>query len=91
MGCYGIGVTRLIAAAVESLSTDQEIRWPFAIAPFTVCIVPPKSGSKEEPIVQHFLNSIYKQLNSMNALENSIIVDDRPKLTIGKRLIDAKR
>jgi prolyl-tRNA synthetase len=42
MGCYGIGVTRLIAACVECLSTETEIRWPFVLAPFRVCILPPK-------------------------------------------------
>ena len=42
MGCYGIGITRLIAAAVEVLSTDLEIRWPPPLAPYTVCIITPK-------------------------------------------------
>jgi prolyl-tRNA synthetase len=44
MGCYGIGVTRLIAACLECLSTENEIRWPFVLAPYKVCILPPKVG-----------------------------------------------
>lgn len=42
MGCYGFGLTRLIAASIQNLSTDKEIRWPKLIAPYSVCILPPK-------------------------------------------------
>ena len=42
MGCYGIGVTRLIAASIEYLSDEKEMRWPFLLAPYQVCIIPPK-------------------------------------------------
>ena len=40
MGCYGIGVTRVVAAAIEQNYDDKGIIWPESIAPFTVCIVP---------------------------------------------------
>ena len=42
MGCYGIGVTRLLAASVEALSTEKFIRWPRCIAPFNVIVIPQK-------------------------------------------------
>ena len=42
MGCYGIGVSRILAASVEVLSRNNEIRWPKAIAPYSVCVVAPK-------------------------------------------------
>ena len=91
MGSYGIGVTRLIAASIETLSSEHEIRWPFLLAPFTVCIIPPKSGSKEEGSVQHFTRQIYNQLNQLPGLTDSIVTDDRTHMTIGKRLLEAKR
>lgn len=90
MGCMGIGVTRLIAAAVETLSNEREIRWPNTLAPFQVCIVPPKGGSKEEKAIPHYVEDIYKQLNSFSELDDSIVIDDRKKSTIGQRLIEAK-
>jgi prolyl-tRNA synthetase len=40
MGCYGIGITRLPAAAIEQNHDDKGIIWPDAIAPFTVVICP---------------------------------------------------
>ncbi|GIS90125.1 MAG: hypothetical protein CM1200mP20_01660 [Pseudomonadota bacterium] len=40
MGCYGIGVTRIVAAAIEQNHDEQGIVWPDPIAPFDVCIVP---------------------------------------------------
>ena len=42
MGCYGIGVSRVLAATVEVLSSESGIKWPWLIAPFKVCIVSPK-------------------------------------------------
>ncbi len=42
MGCYGIGLTRLIAAAVEVLSKDQDLRWPEYLAPHQICIISQK-------------------------------------------------
>lgn len=42
MGCYGIGVSRLLAATVEVLSTPEEIRWPLPFAPYLLCVIPPK-------------------------------------------------
>lgn len=84
MGCYGIGVTRLIAASIEHLSTEHEIRWPAALAPFSVCIIPSKEGSKEEASVKHLTEEIYHQLDDA-------VVDDRTSMTIGKRLMEAKK
>lgn len=42
MGCFGLGLSRIFALAVEILSTNEEIRWPAKLAPYTACIVPPK-------------------------------------------------
>lgn len=42
MGSYGLGLTRILAAALEVLSTEQEMKWPAALAPFAVIILPPK-------------------------------------------------
>ena len=42
MGCYGIGVTRLVAACLEFFSTEDELRWPYILAPYQICIISPK-------------------------------------------------
>jgi prolyl-tRNA synthetase len=42
MGCFGLGLSRILATAIEVLSTDLEIRWPLKLAPYSVCIIPPK-------------------------------------------------
>lgn len=91
MGCYGIGVTRLVAASIEQLSTEKEIRWPEALAPFQVCIIPPKEGSNEESLVKHSDEQIYKELESNVALRDEVVVDDRLNMTIGKRLRDTQK
>ena len=40
MGCYGLGVSRILQASVEVLSTEEEITWPSLIAPHQICIIP---------------------------------------------------
>jgi len=89
MGCFGVGVTRLLAAAVEVLSTLEDIRWPAAIAPYTVCIVPPKTGSKEFTALS-LLAPLVEQLSAECHIAGDVIVDDRDDLTIGRRVLDAK-
>lgn len=42
MGSYGLGVSRIVAAAIEVLSREEEIRWPKALVPYSVIIIPPK-------------------------------------------------
>lgn len=91
MGCYGIGVTRLIGAAIEILSTESHLRWPFPIAPFSVCIIPPEKRSKAFSLASHHLDEIYHRLNCIPGLHDSILVDDRIKITIGERMRDTKR
>lgn len=91
MGCYGIGISRLVAASIEKLSTEQDIRWPFVLAPYTVCIIPPKRGSKEIASVAHLTDLVYGELTKIQELSDDVVVDDRDGSTIGKRMIDAKR
>ncbi|KAG1694103.1 Sodium/hydrogen exchanger 9B2 [Nymphon striatum] len=88
MGCYGIGVTRLLAAAVEVLSTENNIRWPKAISPYQICIIPPKRGSKEEA-AKDMAGHLYQILSS--SYPEDVIIDDRDDMTIGQRLLYAKR
>ncbi|XP_058825055.1 probable proline--tRNA ligase, mitochondrial [Topomyia yanbarensis] len=91
MGCYGIGVTRLIAASIEVLSSEMDIRWPLALAPFRVCLIPPKKGSKEESQAGPWLDKLYFEIRKLKGLDSDVVVDDRISMTIGKRLMDAKK
>lgn len=87
MGCYGLGLTRLLAASLEVLSTDEDLRWPKPLAPYTVCVIPPKENSKESPAA-HFADAIVDNLRMRNI---DVIFDDRTQLTIGRRMMDSKR
>ncbi|XP_033127442.1 probable proline--tRNA ligase, mitochondrial [Anneissia japonica] len=89
MGCYGLGVTRIVAAAIEVLSTDTEIRWPNAIAPYQICIILPKEGSKEDSATSTCLTLHDKLITDVSCLKGEIVLDDRQNLSIGKRLNNA--
>ncbi|KAL3276765.1 hypothetical protein HHI36_012132 [Cryptolaemus montrouzieri] len=91
MCCFGLGLTRILAASIETLSTDQEIRWPKPIAPYSVLIIPPKAGSKEEPIANSLLERLYHSLDNIQHVKKDILVDDRTDLTIGRRNIQGKK
>ncbi len=101
MGCYGIGVTRTMAAAIEQNNDENGIIWPFPIAPFHVIICP--IGKDDE--VKEASENIYNEL-----LENNIEVlfdnrGERPgvmfkdadligiplRITIGKRSLEEKK
>ena len=60
MGCYGIGVSRIVAAAIEQNYDDRGILWPQAIAPFRACIVP--IGLKKSETVASAVENVYKEL-----------------------------
>lgn len=73
MGCYGIGVTRVVAAAIEQHHDERGIIWPTdAIAPFTVAVVPMNMHKSES--VQTFAEDLYKTLRSQGI---DVIFDDR--------------
>ncbi|MDE4011185.1 proline--tRNA ligase [Glaesserella parasuis] len=73
MGCYGIGVTRVVAAAIEQHHDERGIIWPTdAIAPFTVAVVPMNMHKSES--VQTFAEDLYKTLHSQGV---DVIFDDR--------------
>merc|ERR1719328_287332 len=92
MGCYGIGISRLIGACVEVLSTEQELRWPKSIVPFSVCVISPKAGSREASAMNQ-VHALCEQLNDPQSglFPNDVILDDRDKVTVGKKLRDAYR
>nr|KAJ3422299.1 hypothetical protein HK105_000336 [Polyrhizophydium stewartii] len=78
MGCYGIGVSRMIAAIVEASHDGRGIIWPRAIAPFEVCIVPlqqPKHADRQARISAQ-LDALVASLNKVLGKRN-VVVDDR--------------
>ncbi len=60
MGCYGIGITRIVAAAIEQNHDDKGIIWPDPMAPFTVAIIP--LGYRKSEAVKEAAEKIYAEL-----------------------------
>ncbi|WP_216904567.1 proline--tRNA ligase [Synechococcus sp. CCY 9618] len=73
MGCYGIGVSRLAQAAVEQHHDADGIRWPVAIAPYTVIIV---IASSQDPVQVGLAERLYGQLLQAGI---DTLLDDRPE------------
>lgn len=76
MGCYGIGVTRVVAAAIEQNHDDKGILWPEAIAPFHVGIVP--LNAHKSPEVMEVAEKLYQGLAEAGL---DVYLDDRDKKT----------
>lgn len=72
MGCYGIGVSRLVAAAIEQNHDEKGIIWPTAIAPFEIAIVT-LNGHKSEKVAEA-AETLYSQLRQ-NGFD--VLLDDR--------------
>jgi len=103
MGCYGIGVSRIVAAAIEQNHDKYGIKWPKAIAPFQVAIVPMNMAKSAR--VKETAEALYEQLNQAGI---EVIFDDRKErpgvmfadhelmgtpllLIIGERNLDAQQ
>ena len=72
MGCYGIGVTRVVASAIEQNFDDKGIIWPSAIAPFEVAIVP--MNAHKSPRTLEAAEALYEELT---AAGYDVLLDDR--------------
>ena len=70
MGCYGIGVSRLIAAIIEQHHDDQGIRWPVPVAPYEVIVTP--IGKEDAPLAK--ATEIYEALRAQGV---EVLLDDR--------------
>ncbi len=101
MGCYGIGIGRVLASIVEQNNDEKGIIFPMTVAPFKVCVVP--SNMKDEHIVET-ADKIYQTLTESNI---DTIYDDRDerlgvkfndmdligipiRITVGKKLAENK-
>ncbi|MBI0396784.1 proline--tRNA ligase [Acinetobacter bereziniae] len=72
MGCYGIGVTRVVASAIEQNFDDKGIIWPTAIAPFEVAIVP--MNAQKSPRTLEAAEALYNELQTAGY---DVLLDDR--------------
>ena len=103
MGCYGIGVSRIVAAAIEQNHDKYGIKWPTAIAPFQAAIVPMNMAKSAR--VKETAEALYEQLNKAGI---EVLFDDRKErpgvmfadhelmgtpllLVIGERNLDAQQ
>ena len=72
MGCYGIGVSRVVASAIEQNNDEYGIVWPEALAPFTVAIVPMNMYKSDR--VKEAAEKLYAELTAMGI---DVLFDDR--------------
>ncbi len=72
MGCYGIGVSRIVAAAIEQNNDDKGIIWPVAIAPFEIALVPINMHKSER--LRTAVMKLYQELSDAGI---EVVLDDR--------------
>jgi prolyl-tRNA synthetase len=85
MGCYGIGVSRVVAAAIEQNHDEQGIIWPEAIAPFQIALVP-INMHKSEAVAQK-CEELYRHLSQSGY---DVLFLDEPKARLGVMLADVE-
>ncbi len=85
MGCYGMGVTRLVGAIIEQNHDDSGIIWPESIAPFRVIVIP-INGHKSEQ-VRDTAESLYTELMGKGV---EVLLDDREDVRPGAKFADAE-
>ncbi|KAJ2316358.1 hypothetical protein IWW52_003688, partial [Coemansia sp. RSA 2704] len=88
MGCYGIGISRILQAAAECSNADgRGLRWPVAIAPYLATIVP-LDGMDHVAELYSVLEGV--RIHNAQLFKSNIVVDDRDYLSAGFRLHDAQ-
>lgn len=85
MGCYGIGVSRLVGAAIEQYHDDRGIRWPTSIAPFQVVLIPINATKSEQ--VHKTAHQLYQQLLDAGI---EVLLDDRDQMRPGVKFAEAE-
>lgn len=85
MGCYGVGVSRIVAAAIEQNHDDNGIIWPAALAPFDVALVP--INMHKSAAVAKTCDSLYEQLQQASI---DVLFMNEPKARLGVMLADAE-
>ena len=99
MGCYGIGVSRIAAAAIEQSNDKNGIIWPKSIAPFELSII--SIGYTKDQKIKNYTDSLYKRLKEIkidsllddrdispgNMFSDADLIGIPNKLIIGKKLI----
>ena len=83
MGCYGFGITRAVAAAIEQCHDDRGIVWPTTLAPFQLCIVP--INYQRSDAVRGDADAIYERCRELGI---EVILDDRDERP-GAKFADA--
>lgn len=87
MGCYGIGISRLMGVAVEKFHDDRGIFWPEAIAPFRVNLISLASRDEAESArVSKAAGSLYAQLQKSGV---ETLFDDREGVSAGEKFAEA--
>ena len=84
MGCYGIGVSRIVAASIEQNNDDKGIVWPAAITPFDVNIIP--IGYEKNKEIEDASNKLYQELLNQGY---DVLLDDR-KAGFGSKIKDSE-
>ncbi len=72
MGCYGIGVTRVVAAAIEQNHDERGIAWPAPMAPFHIALLPVNYDKSDS--VRDETDALYRQLRECGF---DVLLDDR--------------
>lgn len=85
MGCYGIGVTRIVASVIEQHHDDKGIIWPQAIAPFDVALIP--VNIRRSPREKEFCDALY---NTLTEAGISVLYDERDRERLGVKLADCE-
>jgi prolyl-tRNA synthetase len=87
MGCYGIGITRLVGAVVEASHDDRGIIWPKSVAPYAVHLV--SLSSKDPDVNERVVTASESLVDDLKAQGIEVLWDDRIGVSAGEKFADA--
>ena len=87
MGCYGIGITRLMGTIVETSHDQKGIIWPKTVAPYLIHLIP--IFGQEAKINQRIKKEVEKIVATLEKKHLKVLEDDRPNISNGQKLVEA--
>ncbi|ORX58289.1 prolyl-tRNA synthetase [Hesseltinella vesiculosa] len=86
MGCYGIGLSRLLAAVAEAQTDMRGLVWPASIAPYKLCVIATDDKRAE---FKDLANKVYDDIQARAGWANDVVLDDR-RTGFGRKMTDAE-
>ncbi|KAL6068810.1 prolyl-tRNA synthetase [Balamuthia mandrillaris] len=91
MGCYGLGITRILAAIAQTNHDENGLKWPASVAPYKVAILSMANAKESSsPLLHEMATQLWHTVNQASDFKGEVLLDDRDYETPGSKMKQAQ-